>query len=274
MRETDQRLASLEHDARQLRLPMKEDEQVDTKTRERTEGAATTVQAMHGDSRFANRVDPNLMYSTSFGDDCTGPPAPPCSGKNALVDDGAAAPKSCLPPVEMRTTTTAGGLLPTGKTSTATKITFNQPPLRLYSTEKTNLWTSTISVSYASSFFWKNKLLAAPFCRKVIETKFGQNRMFDPGGSQRRLRACPFLGTWRALLFGEVYVRVVRGCSVLWRIDDSVFNAVCIAVNRWFFEDRLALNMPCQDKGMPSRAALGDLKLGANNCWGASWSEA
>ena len=139
MRETDQRLASLEHDAWQPRLPMKADEQVDTKTRERTEGTATTVQAMHGDSCFANRVDPNPMYSTSVGDDRTGPPVPPCSGENALVDDGAAAPKSCLPPLEMRTTTTAGGLLPTGETSAATKITFNQSPLRLYSTEKTNL---------------------------------------------------------------------------------------------------------------------------------------
>ena len=28
--------------------------------------------------------------------------------------------------------------------------------------------------------------------------------MFDPGGSKGRLRACPFLGTWRALLCGEV----------------------------------------------------------------------
>ena len=27
--------------------------------------------------------------------------------------------------------------------------------------------------------------------------------MFDPGGSQGRLRVCPFLGTWRALLCGE-----------------------------------------------------------------------
>ena len=48
------------------------------------------------------------------------------------------------------------------------------------------------------------KLLAAPSCRRVIETKSGQNMMFDPGGSQGRLRACPFLGTWRTLLHGEV----------------------------------------------------------------------
>ena len=27
---------------------------------------------------------------------------------------------------------------------------------------------------------------------------------FDPGGSQGRLRACPVLGSWLALLCGEV----------------------------------------------------------------------
>ena len=31
--------------------------------------------------------------------------------------------------------------------------------------------------------------------------------------------------------------------------------------------------MPCQDKGMPSKVAGGDRKLGANGCRGASWSE-
>ena len=49
MRGISQRLASLEHDARKSRLAMKADVQVDTKTRERTEGAATAVQVMHGD---------------------------------------------------------------------------------------------------------------------------------------------------------------------------------------------------------------------------------
>ena len=30
--------------------------------------------------------------------------------------------------------------------------------------------------------------------------------MFDLGGSTGRLRACPFLGTWRALLCGELLI--------------------------------------------------------------------
>ena len=79
-----QRVSSLEQDSRQPRPTMVADGQADTKTRERTEGAATAVQAMHGDSCSANWVDPDPMCSTSFGGDSTGPPALPCSGGDAL----------------------------------------------------------------------------------------------------------------------------------------------------------------------------------------------
>ena len=59
-RSMDQRVASLEHDARQPRLVMVADAQANTKTRERTEGAAQAVQAIHiGPSPKTN--------STSFG---------------------------------------------------------------------------------------------------------------------------------------------------------------------------------------------------------------
>ena len=67
MRETDQCLASLAHDARQPCLAMEADGRADTKIRERTEGAAEAVQAVHGDRASANRVDPDPMCSTSFG---------------------------------------------------------------------------------------------------------------------------------------------------------------------------------------------------------------
>ena len=120
LRRLDQRLAGLEHDARQPRLVMEANGPANTKTRERKEGAATAVPAMHGDSCSADRVDPNPICSTSFGDDCTGPPAPPCSREDVLVDNGTAAPKSCLPSLEMRSPTAAGGLLPTGEDSLAT----------------------------------------------------------------------------------------------------------------------------------------------------------
>ena len=82
----------------------------DTETRERTEGAAAAVQAKHGNSYSANRVDPDPI---------------------------------------------------------------NQ-----------------------QASFWS----------RVIEIKYGQNLLFDPGGSTGRLRACPFLETWHTLLCGEVFV--------------------------------------------------------------------
>ena len=130
------------------------------------------------------------------------PPALPC--RDDLVENAAAAPKSCFPPLETRTPTVAGGLLPAGMTSTATRITFDQPPLRFYSTEETNSKRAPIQYALYCSSFLRNNLLAAPACRRVIETKSGQNLVFDPGGSKGRLRACPFLVTRRALLCGEV----------------------------------------------------------------------
>ena len=112
---------------------------------------------MHGDSSSANRTDPDPMCSTSFGEYCTGHPALP-----ALVDNGAAAPKSCLSPLQMRLSTTARGLLPAGETSTATKTTFDHPTLWFCLTEETNLRTSTQSVSYDSSFSGRITSLLPP----------------------------------------------------------------------------------------------------------------
>ena len=60
-RSIDQRLTRLEHDARQPRLTMEADGPANTKTRMRTEGAATAVQAKHGDICSADRVDLDPM---------------------------------------------------------------------------------------------------------------------------------------------------------------------------------------------------------------------
>ena len=60
--------------------------------------------------------------------------------------------------------------------------------------------------------------------------------------------------------------QLVAICSVFGGSDDSGsknlqewyrqnISAVRIAVNRWFFTARPVLNMTCQTKGMPSRAA-------------------
>ena len=201
----DQHVTRLEHGARQPRLAMKTDGQASTKTRERTEGAATAVQAMRGDCFSARRVEPGpSTNSTSFGVK-TEPPALPCRD-DSVVECGAAAFESCLPPIEMRPSTAAGGLVPTGDASKASETTLNEPPLRFCLTEETDLkaknsWTSVPSASYNSSSF--RRLSATPYCRRVVDTKSGQNRTFDPGGSRGHLRACPFLGPWRALVCGD-----------------------------------------------------------------------
>ena len=120
LRATDQRVGSLEQDAWQPRLAMEADVPAEIKTCERTHGGATkAVQAMHGDSFSANRVDPDPMCSISFGVKAE-PLAFPCRD-DVLVENDAAAPKLCLSPLKMRTTTAAGGLLPIGKISTATR---------------------------------------------------------------------------------------------------------------------------------------------------------
>ena len=166
------------------------------------EGAAKTVQAMHGDSFSANRVDPDPMCSTSFGVKAE-PLALPCRD-DVLVENGAAAPKSCLSPLEMRSPTAAGGLLPAGMASTATRITFHQLPLWFCLTEETNSRTANLCVSFFSISGWINNQ-QAPSWPRVIETKSRQNLMFDPSGFQACLPACPFLRTWRALLCGKIY---------------------------------------------------------------------
>ena len=48
--------------------------------------------------------------------------------------------------------------------------------------------------------------------------------MFDPGGSQGHLRACPFLGTWRALLCGEVMRIGAAGGDLQRFLEDRRFG--------------------------------------------------
>ena len=51
---------------------------------------------------------------------------------------------------------------------------------------------------------------------KGLQMKSMQTLMFNPGGFKGRLRACPFLGTWRALLCGEVLI--LERLVVIWSI--------------------------------------------------------
>ena len=137
MREMDQHLTRLEHGARQPRLAVEADGQASTKTRERTEGAATAVQAMRGDCFSARRVEPGpTTNSTSIGMKAN-PPALP-SWDDSVVECGSAAFKSCLLSMEMRPSTAAGGLVPTGDASKASETTLNEPLLRFCLTEETD----------------------------------------------------------------------------------------------------------------------------------------
>ena len=172
----EKRLTRLEHGARQPRLAMEADGPADTKTRKRTEGAATAVQAMRGDGFSARRVEPGPnTNSISFGVKAE-PPALPCKD-DVGVESGVAASESCLPYLEMRSSTATGGLVPTGKASTATDTNYNQPPLRFCSTKETDLEanckkTSIPSASYdSSSAFQERNLSATPCCRRIVDTK-------------------------------------------------------------------------------------------------------
>ena len=196
----DEHVTTLEHGARQPRLVMEADGPANTKTRERTVGAAKVVQATRGDSyTVAQKVQDGPKTLISFGM-MTEPPDLPCR-EDVLVEEGATTPKSCLPSLEMRSPTATGGLVPTGEASTASETTSKEPLLRFYETEEMNpegdlkmedSWTLTPSASYDSSSFWR--LFAAPYCYRVVETKSRQNRTFDPGGSRGHLRACPVFG--------------------------------------------------------------------------------
>ena len=123
---------------------------------------------MHGNSFSAKSIQDGPKGSTTAGENVE-PPALPCRD-DVVVENGPAAPKKCLSPLEMRTTTAAWGLLPTDKTSTATRIIFDHSTFWFCQTEETFLRISVLSASF-DSIFWRNNLLAAPSCRRVIEAK-------------------------------------------------------------------------------------------------------
>ena len=126
MRGTRQRLAGLKQKAQLPRLAMEADVKSDTKTRMRMEDAVAD-QAKHGDRCSAKRIQVGSTSSTSFGMKAEPPVLP--SRNDVLVDEGLAAPKLCISPVEMCTLKTAGNLLPACKGSTAMMIIFYKPPL-------------------------------------------------------------------------------------------------------------------------------------------------
>ena len=78
-------VTSLEHGARLPRLAMEADGPTNTKTRERTEGAAIVVQAMRGDScTTEQKVQDGPKISITFGMEAEPPYYLPCR-KDALI---------------------------------------------------------------------------------------------------------------------------------------------------------------------------------------------
>ena len=87
----EKRLTRLEHGARQPCLAMEADGPANTKTQERTEGAATAVQAMRGDScTTEQKVQDGPKTSITFGMEAE-PPDLPCR-EDVLIEDGATTP--------------------------------------------------------------------------------------------------------------------------------------------------------------------------------------
>ena len=80
--------------------------------------------------------------------------------------------------------------------STAMRTIFPRPPFS-WSLGETKKNTSRIDYKLA------------PFWRRVIPKKSRKTQVFGPGGFTGRLRACPFWGMWRGLLFGELFVRAL-----------------------------------------------------------------
>ena len=157
---------------------MKADVTENTKPRKRMEGAAAAERMKSGDNSSAE-VDSDPICLASFGGNSTVLPALLCSRDDALVDDGAAAPKPCLSPVKMRTQAAADSLFPTGISSTATRTTFHQSPRWFCPSEEIHLRTSN---QYATNYssFWK---------MKVLQTKSMQTLVFGPGDFKGPLRA-------------------------------------------------------------------------------------
>ena len=198
--------------------------------------------------------------STSFGMKAELPALP--RRDDVLANKGAAAPKPCPSPVEMRALTVTGGLLPTGKAPTATRIIFYQSRLWFCPTKEIN---SRIN----------NQI--APFWRRVIQTKSSQTLVFDPGGSTGCLCSCPLLEAWHALLYGEIFYKApdsTRGWSVFWQMDDSEYHfsgagqVNCLrrtyCGRSLFLRSQAGLNMTCRQ----SSTARGYMSCGGERMSG------
>ena len=180
----------------------------------------------------------------------------------------------------MRTPTTAGGLLPAGTTSIATRTTFDQPRRRFCPTEKTDSErTSTQYTSYYSNLWRINNQIPAPSWQRVIQAKSMQTLMFDPGESTDRLRACPgfwecgaryFVGRFslgRWMRQRRFFADGSLGVIILQKGYIRILYAVHIADVRCFSADRLIRGT------VRTRRHEAVSAMGMDGCRGTPWSE-
>ena len=138
------------------------------------------------------------------------------------------------------------------------------------------IWTLVPPASYDGSFW---KLLAAPYCRGVVETESRQDRTFDPGGSQGHLRACPVLGSWGRWFVVRLCMleQLVTSCSIFpeeIRWLHEARPALCCARKTNRRRGQLeATRTGGTNRGHAVMANRGDWKLGPNGCRRASWSK-
>ena len=195
-------LLSQEHYARQPRYDIEANGPANTKTQERTEGAAKkAVKAMRGDSCNAEQmVQDGPKTSIIFGVEA-GPPDLPC-WEDVLVEERALRrPSRVSHPWRFahhnsrrwlsshrRILHSHGDHLQRA-TSSVLSDRGDESRGGLKDGKLTDF--NSIRLVRQHSNFWR--LLAAPYCRRVVETKSWQNRTFDPGGSRGHLRSGGFL---------------------------------------------------------------------------------
>ena len=115
------------------------------------------------------------MTSITFGMEAEPPDLP--FRDDVLVEGGDAAPRSCLPSLEMRSPTAAGGLLPLGKASTATETTSNEPILRFYATEEMNPEDDSKEKNHELQFHLPRTTAAASGDCLLLHTATGSLRL-------------------------------------------------------------------------------------------------
>ena len=148
------------------------------------------------------------------------PPVLPCRD-DVLVENGAAAPKLCLSPFEIRSSTAAGGLLPAGKASTMTRIPFSsrvfnsaQSRRRILRRHQLNTPCITTAVSDGTSFLpppdvglhKQNQGKIRHSMQAVPKVAYAPSRFWERGA--------------RCFVENLVLERLVATCSVFWRKGD------------------------------------------------------